>query len=169
MLFRSSPQIVGEYFKATAGLDILSVPYRGGEQARLDLLGGQIDMNVVPLSNVLSMVQEKTVKALAVTHRKRDPLLPDVPTMAESGYPQLGFDPDVWLAIFSAPGTPEAVVNVLHAKINESLASREMRAAYERLGIGMRSGTIEELTTLLTAHMGKWPEILRLANVQPPT
>ena len=92
-----------------------------------------------------------------------------MPTMAESGYTQLGFDPDAWTAIFAPPGTPAAIIKLLNAKINESLATADMRAAFDRMGIDIRSGTTEDLVELLARHVTRWPEILRLANVQPPT
>ncbi len=163
----TSPQIVGEYFRTISGLDILGVPYRGGEQARLDLLGGRIDVNFVPLSNVLPMIRDGQVRAIAVTSHAREPQLPDVPTMAESGFPQIGFDPDVWQAVLAPAGTPEPILEKMNAQINVSLNTPEVRETLERLGMGLMGGSRAELAKLLAEHVAKWPGILKAANVQP--
>jgi tripartite-type tricarboxylate transporter receptor subunit TctC len=163
----TSPQIVGEYFKVVAGLDIVSVPYRGGEQVRIDLLGGRIDMNFAPVSNVIAMIQQGQVRPLAFTGAQRDPNLPDVPTMTESGYPQVGFHPDVWQAIVAPVGTPDAVVNRLNAEINESLKSPEVTATLARLGFNPMISSPQEFAAFLAAQTRKWPDVIKAANVQP--
>ena len=163
----TSPQIVGEYFKAVAGIDVVSVPYRGGEQVRIDLLGGRIHINFSPISNVLSMIQQGQVRPLAVTSATRDSNLPDVPTMTESGYPQVGFHPDVWQAIVAPAGTPAAVVNKLNHEINESLKSADVTAALAKLGFIPMIGSSQDFAAFLTAQTQKWPPILKAANVQP--
>ena len=163
----TSPQIVGEYFKAVAGIDVVSVPYRGGEQVRIDLLGGRIHINFSPVSNALSMIQQGQVRPLAVTSATRDSNLPNVPTMTESGYPQVGFHPDVWQAIVAPAGTPAAVVNKLNHEINESLKSAEVTATLAKLGFNPMIGSSQEFAAFLTAQTKKWPPILKAANVQP--
>ncbi len=87
------------------GIEIVNVPYRGGE-GRADLLGGRVHINVAPVPQMLPLVREGKVRPLAYTGPRRSPDLPDVPTMTESGLPQVGFDPDVWMAIFAPAGTP---------------------------------------------------------------
>jgi tripartite-type tricarboxylate transporter receptor subunit TctC len=163
----TSPQIIGEYFKAVAGIDVVSVPYRGGEQVRIDLLGGRIHINFSPVSNVLSMIQQGQVRPLAVTSATRDSNLPDVPTMTESGYPQVGFHPDVWQAIVAPAGTPAAVVDKLNHEINESLKSADVTAALAKLGFIPMIGSSQDFAAFLTAQTQKWPPILKAANVQP--
>jgi tripartite-type tricarboxylate transporter receptor subunit TctC len=163
----TAPQIVGDYFKAVAGLDITDVPYRGGEQVRIDLLGGRIDINFAPVSNVIGMIQEGRIRPLAVTSPKRDPSLPDVPTMIESGYPEVGFDPDVWQAIVAPPGTPSQVINKLNVEINETLKLPEVLATLAKLGFNPMGGSPQELATFLAAQAQKWPPVLKAAHVQP--
>jgi tripartite-type tricarboxylate transporter receptor subunit TctC len=163
----TSPQILGEYFKVVAGIDVTSVPYRGGEQVRIDLLGGRIDMNFSPVSNALPMIQQGQIRALAFTGAQRDPNLPDIPTMTESGYPQVGFNPDVWQAIVVPAGTPEAVVNRLNAEINESLKLPEVTATLARLGFNPMVSTPQEFAEFLAAQIRKWPDVIKAANVQP--
>ena len=100
------PHILGETFKQAAKIDLIDVPYRGGEQARTDLLGGRIHMNISPVPQLLPLIRDGKIRPLAYTGRGASPDLPDVPTMTESGLPQVGFDPDVWMGIFAPAGTP---------------------------------------------------------------
>jgi tripartite-type tricarboxylate transporter receptor subunit TctC len=161
----TAPQIVGDYFKVIAGLDLTNVPYRGGEQVRIDLLGGRIDINFAPVSNVIGMIQEGKVRPLAVTSRERERDLPDVPTMIESGYKQVGFDPDVWQAVVAPAGTPAGVIALLNAEFNESLRASEVSSTLARLGFGPVIGTPQEFATFLAAQAQKWPEIIKAAGV----
>ena len=102
----STPHILGESLKQATGIDIASIPYRGGDQARADLLGGRVHMNIAPLAAMLPLIQEGKVRALAFTGPTRSVDLPDVPTTKEAGFPTVGYDPDVWLGILGPPGTP---------------------------------------------------------------
>ena len=99
----TTPHILGETFRQTTGIDLVSVPYRGGEQARADLLGGRVHINIAPVPTLLPLIREGKVRPLAYTGPRRSPDLPDVPTMIESGLPQVGYDPDVWLGFLAPP------------------------------------------------------------------
>ena len=142
------PQIIGEYFNQVAGVDIVSIPYRGGEQVRVDILGGRIHMNVGPPTSLMAADQGGQAAA-ARRHRRQARIqeLPDVPTMIESGYPQVGFHPDVWQAIFAPAGTPAAIVEKLNAEINAVLKTPEVQASlcaarrrrhHDHVGAGVR-------------------------------
>jgi tripartite-type tricarboxylate transporter receptor subunit TctC len=163
----TSPQIVGEYFKVVAGIDVTSVPYRGGEQVRIDLLGGRIDMNFSPVSNALPMIQQGQIRPIAFTGAQRDPALPDVPTMTEAGYPQVGFNPDVWQAIVAPAGTPQAVIDRLNAEINESLKAPDVLATLKRLGFNPMINSPQGFAAFLAEQSRKWPAVIKAANVQP--
>jgi tripartite-type tricarboxylate transporter receptor subunit TctC len=163
----TSPQILGEYFKVVAGLDIVSVPYRGGEQVRVDLLGGRIHINFAPVANVLPMIRQGQVRPLAVTGAERDPRLPDVPTMTEAGYPQIGFHPDVWQAFVAPAGTPAAVVGKLNAEVNATLRSPEVKANFDRLGFNSMVMSPQDFAAFLAAQAQKWPPVIKAANIKP--
>ena len=120
----TTPHVLGETFKQATGTEIASIPYRGGEQARADLLGGRIHINIAPVPSLLPLIQDGRARPLAFTGPKRSPDLPDVPTMTESGLPQVGFNPDVWLGFFAPAGTPAAVIDKLNTAINDSLTVR---------------------------------------------
>src|SRR6478672_5780037 len=115
------PHIIGETFKQAAGIDIIDVPYRGGEQARADLLGGRVHINIAPVPQLMQLIRDGKMRALAYTGPERSPDLPEVPTMAESGYPQVGFNPDVWMGILAPAGTPTAVIEKLNRDVNAVL------------------------------------------------
>ena len=93
----TTPHILGELLRRAANIDLTMVSYRGGEQARADLLGGRVDINIAPTANLLPLIQDGKARPIAFTGAARSPDLPDVPTTAESGFPAVGYNPDVWL------------------------------------------------------------------------
>jgi len=163
----TSPQILGEYFKIVAGLDIVSVPYKGGEEVRMDLIGGRIQMNFAPYGNVRAMIDEGQLRPLAVTSARRMPALPDVPTMVEAGYPQIGFDPDIWHGIVAPLGTPEPVIRRLNEVANECLRSPEVRTTFDKLTFDPIIDTSEGFATFLAIQAEKWPKVIKAANIKP--
>ena len=162
----TSPQIVGKSFELAAGLDLINVPYKGGEQVRVDLLGGRIHINFAPVSNALPMIQEGKVRALAVTSASRDPELPDVPTFKESGFPDVGFDPDVWQAIVAPLGTPAPVVDKLNAEINAALRSDEVQATFKKLRFQPMISTPEQFGKLIAMQAERWPPIIKATGLK---
>ena len=138
------PQILGEYFKVVTKTDIVSIPYKGGEQAITDMLGGRIQMNFGTPPTLLPLIQQGKVRALAVTTDARYRDLPDVPTMIESGLPQLALTFSA--GVLAPAGTPEPILDTLNAAINEALqvagADREHGQARLRAGaVDARSNT----------------------------
>ena len=161
------PHIIGGKFKQVSGIDIIDVPYRGGEQARADLLGGRVHINVAPVPQLLPLIRDGKIRALAYTGPKRSPDLPDVPTMAESGYPQVGFNPDVWMGVLAPAGTPSAIVDKLNREVNAVLKSEEMAPALKRFGYEAKIATPAEFETFFAAELKKWPPILKAAGLKP--
>jgi tripartite-type tricarboxylate transporter receptor subunit TctC len=156
------PQIIGEYFNHVAGLDIITIPYAGGEQVRTDILGGRVQMNVGPPTNLMGLIRDGKLRPLAVTSRDRMKELPDVPTMAESGYPQVGFHPDVWQGILAPTGTPAPIIEKLNTEINAVLKTPEVRTSILRLGVNdVMSMTPREFATFIDGETKKWPPIIR--------
>ena len=161
------PHILGEVFQQAAGIDMINVPYRGGEGARADLLGGRIHLNVAPVPQMLPLLREGKMRALAYTGPRRSPDLPDVPTMTESGYPQVGFNPDVWLGIFAPAGTPAAVVDKLNREVGAVMMSDEMAPHLKRFGYEAKTATPAEFTEFVAAELKKWPPVLKATGLQP--
>jgi tripartite-type tricarboxylate transporter receptor subunit TctC len=165
--FGTVPHILAEAFRQATGTDITFVPYTGGEQARADLLGGRVHLNFAPVANLISLIEDGRVRPLAFTGPDRAAMLPDVPTMIESGLPQVGFNPDVWLGILGPAGMPAAVVDRLNSEVNASLQSPEMKAVLARLGFEPKAMTPREFEAFFAAEIQKWPPLLRAAGLKP--
>jgi tripartite-type tricarboxylate transporter receptor subunit TctC len=161
------PHIIGESFRQATGIDIVSVPYRGGEGARADLLGGRIHINVAPVPQLVPLIRAGKVRPIAYTGSRRSPDLPDVPTMTESGLPQVGFNPDVWMGIFAPAGTPSAIVDTLNREVNEVLKSAEMAPALAQFGYETKITTPAEFATFFASELRKWPPVLTAAGLKP--
>ncbi len=161
------PHILGETFIQDTKLDIVRVPYRGGEGARTDLLGGRIHINVAPVPQLLPLVRDGKIRPLAFTGAKRSPDLPDVPTTAESGFPKLGFNPDVWMGIFAPAGTPPEIVEKLNREIIATMRSAEMEPSLKRFGYEAKIVTPAEFATFFAGELKRWPPILKAAGLKP--
>ena len=161
------PQILGETLKNVTGADITSVPYRGGAPAVTDMLGGRIDMNFGTTATLLPLIQQGKVRAIASTGLKRAADLPDVPTMTESGFPQVSFNPDNWTGISAPAGTPRAVIDRLYTAINESLRSPELAASYARFGFEVMIKPQHDLEVFVASEARRWPPIVKAAGLKP--
>jgi tripartite-type tricarboxylate transporter receptor subunit TctC len=162
----TTPHILGETFRQATGIDIVSVPYRGGEQARADLLGGRVHINVAPVPTLLPLIREGKVRPLAYTGPRRSPDLPDVPTMIESGLPQVGYDPDVWLGFFAPTATPADVIEKLNREINEALKSPELLATLGKFGHETLMMTPQEFAAFVVRETKKWPPLIHAAGLK---
>jgi tripartite-type tricarboxylate transporter receptor subunit TctC len=162
----TTPHILGETLKQAAGIDLANIPYRGGEQARTDRLGGRVHINIAPVASLLPLIQDGKVRPLAFTGPTRGADLPDVPTMIECGLPQVGFNPDVWLGVLAPAGTPAAVIEKLNAEINESLKSPALQAAFGKLGFETKLTTPQGFAAFLAVEAQKWPLLLRAAGLK---
>jgi len=159
------PQILGESFKAVTGTDIASIPYRGGAQAITDMLGGRIEMNFGTTATLLPLIRQGAIRALAVTTQTRSKDLPDVPTMTESGLPQLAL---IFSAGMLAPaGTPAAIIDRLNTEINEAMRTPELAADMERLGFEPQICPPQEYAAFLADEMQRWPPIVKASGVKP--
>lgn len=161
------PHILGETFKHATGIEIVDLPYRGGEQARADLLGGRVHLNVAPVPQLLALIRDGKMRPIAYTGSRRSPDLPDIPTMAESGFPQVGFNPDVWMGIFAPAGTPPPIVDKLNREINAVMQSAEMQPSLQRFGYDAKITTPAEFEAFFAAELRKWPAVLKAAGIKP--
>jgi tripartite-type tricarboxylate transporter receptor subunit TctC len=153
------PQLVGEMFKLATNTEIANIPYKGGAQAIPDMLGGRVQMNIGTISTLAPLVREGKLRALAMTSAERNAELPDVPTMAESGLPEVASV--TTYGLFGPTGTPADVVAKLNASVNESLKSEELRAAIRRIGFEAQPGSPADFTKLLTNEMKVWIPIVQ--------
>ena len=158
------PQLVGEMFKLASGTDIANIPYKGGAQAIPDMLGGRVQMNIGTISTLAPLVREGRLRALAVTSATRNSELPDVPTMAESGLPDVASV--TTYGLFGPAGIPASVIARLNAAVNESLKSEELRAAIRRIGFEPQPGSPEDFTKVMASEMKVWIPIVRKTGFQ---
>ena len=128
----STTQLAMEMLKIAAGIDVVHVPYNGNGPAGTAVLGGQVQALFGSMPAVLPQAKAGKVRPIAVGTPKRSPALPDVPTVAESGYP--GFEASLWLGFFAPKGTPIAIVNRLHGELVKIATSPEMKEQFERNG-----------------------------------
>ncbi|MGZ8154785.1 MAG: tripartite tricarboxylate transporter substrate binding protein [Burkholderiales bacterium] len=160
----TTAHLAGELLKKMAGVDIVSVPYKGGGPAVIDLIGGRVQIYFSTITAALTHVQAGKLRGLAVTTTKRVNLIPDVPTVAESGLP--GFEIVGWFGIFAPAGTPAPVVAKLNAEINEVLRLPEMQRRFSSQGLIPGSGTAEDLGRFLRSELAKWGALIREAGIK---
>jgi tripartite-type tricarboxylate transporter receptor subunit TctC len=161
----SSQHMSGETFKLMAGVDITHVPYKGSAPSMQDLIGGQIPMSFETATVALPQIQAGKVRALAVTSAKRTKVLPEVPTLAEAGVP--GFDVSSWQAFYAPAGTPPAIVKRLNTELAAIIATPEVKAKMEGLGLEYTPNTPEQFAEFGRAELAKWAKVVKEAKVQP--
>jgi len=159
----TSPHMFGELFKAATKIDVNNIPYKSGTQAVPDVLAGRIDMNFGTVSNLLPLIQEGKLRALAISSEVRSPDLPNVPTMAESGFPHL--TRGGWVGLWGPAGTPADVVSRLNAEINASAAAPAVKAAMKNLDFEPRFGSPQDFTTFIREEIDAWTPAAKAANI----
>jgi tripartite-type tricarboxylate transporter receptor subunit TctC len=158
------PHLLGELFKLETGIEFSSIPYRGGAQAVTDMLGGHIHMNFGSTSTLLPLIRDGRVRALAVSSAVRTTDLPEVPTMIESGFPNV--TGAAYFGILGPAGLPADVVNRINNSANESLKSSELIANMAKAGFEPKSGSPQDFASLLAAEMRKWLPIVTTSGLQ---
>jgi len=160
----STGHLTGELFRKSAGIDIVHIAYKGGGQAVQDLLGGQIQMLVTALPTVEGHLKGGKLRALAFTSAKRVPGAPDVPTLAESGYP--GLEVLSWYGILAPAGTPPDIVRRLNTEINRILQATDVRERLATLGTEPTGGTPEQFSQTIKADTARWAKVVGEAGIR---
>jgi tripartite-type tricarboxylate transporter receptor subunit TctC len=158
-----SPQhLAAEMFKAATGVRLTHVPYKGSALALTDLLGGQLQLMFTDIAPALQQVRAGKLRALAVTSRKRQDILPEVPTVAESGVPgTAGFEAVAWQSIVAPAGTPAAIVERYSREIGKIMAQPELRARLQGEGLEPGSSTPAQLAAYMKDETRRWGEVVR--------
>jgi tripartite-type tricarboxylate transporter receptor subunit TctC len=161
----STTQLAMEMLKIAAGIDVVHVPYNGNGPAGTAVLGGQVQALFGSMPAVLPQAKAGKVRPIAVGTPKRSPALPDVPTVAESGYP--GFDASLWLGFFAPKGTPIAIVHRLHGELVKIATSPEMKEQFERNGAEpLHNASSIELERLVKTEITKYSKVIKAANIK---
>ena len=153
-----------ELFKAVANVDILHVPYKGGGPALVDTIGGQVDMSFPVLSAALQQVQGGKLRAIGVTGPKRSPLMPDVPTLAESGVP--GYSFETWFMVFAPAGTPPDVIDKLNVTLGKVLADPGLKDRMAKEGIDATPSTPAQAQAKLATEMALWAKVVKERGIK---
>ncbi|MBV1796761.1 tripartite tricarboxylate transporter substrate binding protein [Siccirubricoccus sp. G192] len=157
----TSQHLAGALFAAQAGVQVVHVPYRGGAPAVTDLIAGKIQMIMSPLVEVIAHVQAGRLRPLGVTTRRRSPLLPEVPTIAEA---MPGFEITLWNGLLAPAGTPPAIVARLATEAAGVLRTPEMQRKLAEQGSEPVGSTPEEFAAFIRTEIPKWTEIVRISG-----
>jgi tripartite-type tricarboxylate transporter receptor subunit TctC len=160
----TTAHLAGELFKKMAGVNLTSVPYKGGGPAVIDLIAGRVQIYFSTIPAALSQVQAGKLRGVAVTTTKRVNLIPDVPTVAESGLP--GFDVVGWFGIFAPAGTPRPIIAKLNKEVNHVLSLPDTQQRFASQGLVPGGGTPEDLGKFLRAEIAKWGALIKEAGIQ---
>jgi len=161
----STPHMAVEFFKRAAGISLLHIPYRGGSPAITDVIGGQLPLVAVNALELQPHVKSGRLKVLAVLSPNRTPVFPEVPTIAESGFP--GFEASVWYGLVAPAATPRPIVNLLHTEAQKALQTKEVRERMTAVGGEVIPGPIELLGSLIRSERQRYEKLVREANIKP--
>ena len=160
----SSSHLNGELLKSLAGIDLVHIPFNGSPPAVTSTVQGETQMIFAVMQPLQAQVQAGKLRALAVTSAKRFPLLPDLPTIAESGYP--AFESLAWNGVLVRAGTPKAVVDRLNAEINAVLKMPDVVQKMNAAGFELIGGTPEAFGALIRAESDKWAPVIKSAGIK---
>jgi tripartite-type tricarboxylate transporter receptor subunit TctC len=161
----ASSVVAGETLKRTAGLDLLHVPYRSSPPAVQDVLGGRVSMLFTDMATGLPHHKSGALRGLATTRLARSALVPELPTLDESGVK--GFDMDSWAALFVPANTPREVVTKLNTELRKIIDNPEVKAQIAATGFEAFSSSTEDLDAFVKAQLVKWTRMIKDAGIQP--
>ncbi|MDB6002666.1 MAG: tripartite tricarboxylate transporter substrate binding protein [Rhizobacter sp.] len=161
--YGGAPHLAGELFKVVTGADILHVPYRGTGQATTDLIAGQVQMSFGTVIALLPFIAQGQVRALAVTSSHRLAALPDVPTMAEVGFPSVSATS--WNGVLVPARTPKSIVTRLNREIVEAISAPAFKKELLALGAETESGTPEEFGVYIDREISTWSKVVKAAGL----
>jgi tripartite-type tricarboxylate transporter receptor subunit TctC len=156
--------LAGELFRVAANVNMTHVPYKGGAQAMLDLVAGRVEMMFSPLVPVYPHIKAQRLRPVAVTSANRSRLLPELPTIAESGVQ--GYEFVSWYAVLAPAGAPKAVIRKLNAAINESLRLPDVTEKLQGQDMDIINSTPEQFDEVRAALLKKWEKIVKLTGIQ---
>jgi tripartite-type tricarboxylate transporter receptor subunit TctC len=157
--------LTSELFASMAGVKLTHVPYKGVQQSIPDLISGQVTILFDNIMTAQPHIKAGKVKALGISSPRRSPLVPDVPTVAESGLP--GFESVTWFGLLGPAGTPKAVVDRVNAELNKALATPEIQARFVQLGFEPVGGSSAEFAAKIQRDAAKWSKVIKEAGVKP--
>ena len=156
--------MAGELLKAMAGIDLLHVPYKGSSGARTDIVAGHVNVMFDAITTMAAQVKAAKVKALATSGKTRSTVMPDVPTLNESGVP--GYDAVIWLGIMAPINTPRAIVNKLNAEITKAVNRADVKADWAKQGATPMQMTPDAFSKYVREDIDKWANIVKISGAK---
>ncbi len=160
-----SHQLSAELFEQNAGIQMIHVPYKSGSAALTDLMGGNVDLMFDQMYSAVPSIKADKIRPLAITSKKRSPLLPNVPSFAELGFPKV--EVLNWQGLIAPKGTPKAIIDKLNAAANEALKDPQLRELMLSQGNEIGGGSPAEFASLIKAESAKWSAVVKTANIKP--
>lgn len=160
----SGPHLAAELFVSQTGIEIRNVPYRGGGPAAMAVVSGQVQILFGSVATTLPQVNAGKLRALAVTGNKRSHLIPDLPTIGESGLPRYHFT--LWEGMVAPTGTPHAIVSRLHSEISNVLKMPDTRELVNRVGYEVTGTTPEQLAEIIRSETAIWAKLIKAAAIR---
>jgi tripartite-type tricarboxylate transporter receptor subunit TctC len=157
--------LLGEQFRMTLGLDLIHVPFGGSGPAMASVVAGHTPVGFAALAAAAPYAQDGKLRALAVMSKTRSTTLPDVPTIAEAGYP--GLDGDGWVGILVPAGTPKGIVTLLNREIVKAIMQPDISERLAAIGFGQVASTPEEFAGLMRVESEKWKKVILAAGLKP--
>jgi tripartite-type tricarboxylate transporter receptor subunit TctC len=161
----SSPHLAAELLKSRAGIDIRHIPYKGVVTATPDLLAGRVMMMFSPITVVLPLARQGKLRALAVTSSRRSAAAPELPTIAESGYP--GYEVTLWYGLLAPAGTPVALIRRIHLDTAKALELADLRARFTDFGLEVIDSSPDQFASIIRSEIPKWAKVIRDAGIKP--
>ena len=156
--------MAGELFKSLAGVDVVHVPYKGSDGARVGILGGQVQIMFDAITTMAPNVRAGKLKGFGTSGRARSSVLPDVPTVAEAGVP--GYEATIWLGVMAPAGTPKPIIDRLNAEITKVTGRAEVKEAWGKQGATALSMTPEQFDQYLRDDIAKWAKVIAQAGIK---
>jgi tripartite-type tricarboxylate transporter receptor subunit TctC len=160
----TNPHIAGELFNLLAGVDIVAVQFKGGGPADMAVIAGEVGVTFGNISQEIGYVKAGRMRALAVTSAKRNPAMPELPTVIEAGVP--GYEFDTWFVVVAPKGTPRVIVDTLNSHIRKVLAAPDQVKFYEDRGLTVIASTPEEAAAHLESEQKKWGRVIKERGIK---
>jgi tripartite-type tricarboxylate transporter receptor subunit TctC len=156
--------MAGELFKSMGKVSMVHIPYKGSSGARTDVIGGQVDLMFDATTTMTEQVKAGKVKAIATTGKQRSDVLPDVPTVSESGVP--GYEATIWLGVMAPKGTPKAIVDTLNAAISKIASQPEVKQIWSKQGAVPMVMNPAQFEKYLNDDVAKWTHVIQTAGIK---
>jgi tripartite-type tricarboxylate transporter receptor subunit TctC len=159
------PHLIGEFFALNTGIKLTHIPYKGGGPAITDLIAGNVTMSFATMTSALAFIRSGRLRALAVVSKERSGQLPEVPTMAEAGVPNIVVRD--WLGVLAPRGTPKPIIDKLAAEFGRVLKDPNNRERFAALGVEIVASTPNDLREVIESDIPRWAKVVKAANIKP--